>query len=108
MPRQARDEIGLNCDGSGDALPLPLGEGWGEGLRALAGSAPPHPVCLRKPTSPRRGEVNGAAGQADSIKKHRALNHAGAASPVSSLSLVAVSYTHLRAHETRHDLVCRL
>src|SRR5665648_280728 len=25
-----------------------------------------------------------------------------------SLSLQAVSYTHLRAHETRHDLVCRL
>ena len=23
-------------------------------------------------------------------------------------SFVAVSYTHLRAHETRHDLVCRL
>src|SRR5450759_5392285 len=23
-------------------------------------------------------------------------------------SLIAVSYTHLRAHETRHDLVCRL
>src|SRR5659263_758429 len=23
-------------------------------------------------------------------------------------SLLAVSYTHLRAHETRHDLVCRL
>src|SRR5450756_2421822 len=23
-------------------------------------------------------------------------------------SLVPVSYTHLRAHETRHDLVCRL
>src|SRR5450759_2929099 len=23
-------------------------------------------------------------------------------------TLVAVSYTHLRAHETRHDLVCRL
>src|SRR5450759_2232415 len=23
-------------------------------------------------------------------------------------SLVSVSYTHLRAHETRHDLVCRL
>src|SRR5450756_3218982 len=27
--------------------------------------------------------------------------------PASSLSAVAVSYTHLRAHETRHDLVCR-
>src|SRR5665648_403746 len=25
-----------------------------------------------------------------------------------SLSLTPVSYTHLRAHETRHDLVCRL
>src|SRR5450759_1077854 len=24
------------------------------------------------------------------------------------LSTVPVSYTHLRAHETRHDLVCRL
>src|SRR5659263_13683 len=23
-------------------------------------------------------------------------------------SIIAVSYTHLRAHETRHDLVCRL
>ena len=22
--------------------------------------------------------------------------------------VIAVSYTHLRAHETRHDLVCRL
>ena len=24
------------------------------------------------------------------------------------LSIMSVSYTHLRAHETRHDLVCRL
>src|SRR5665648_1051518 len=24
------------------------------------------------------------------------------------VGVVAVSYTHLRAHETRHDLVCRL
>src|SRR5450759_5545118 len=27
---------------------------------------------------------------------------------VSRFELLAVSYTHLRAHETRHDLVCRL
>src|SRR5659263_635156 len=26
----------------------------------------------------------------------------------SSIEPVSVSYTHLRAHETRHDLVCRL
>src|SRR5450759_2017809 len=25
-----------------------------------------------------------------------------------TVSYIAVSYTHLRAHETRHDLVCRL
>src|SRR5450759_1990940 len=25
-----------------------------------------------------------------------------------SISGISVSYTHLRAHETRHDLVCRL
>ena len=24
------------------------------------------------------------------------------------LCILTVSYTHLRAHETRHDLVCRL
>src|SRR5450756_88641 len=28
--------------------------------------------------------------------------------PLWTLSLLSVSYTHLRAHETRHDLVCRL
>src|SRR5450759_5597963 len=27
---------------------------------------------------------------------------------VSSIISIPVSYTHLRAHETRHDLVCRL
>src|SRR5450756_2968980 len=29
-------------------------------------------------------------------------------STVSVRTIVSVSYTHLRAHETRHDLVCRL
>src|SRR5450756_1391442 len=33
---------------------------------------------------------------------------AGIDSAPASLSAAAVSYTHLRAHETRHDLVCRL
>src|SRR5450756_2131556 len=27
---------------------------------------------------------------------------------IALINIVAVSYTHLRAHETRHDLVCRL
>src|SRR5450756_1484888 len=28
--------------------------------------------------------------------------------PEEAIAVIAVSYTHLRAHETRHDLVCRL
>src|SRR5450756_2894731 len=36
-------------------------------------------------------------------------NDGGGSLPVSQLDKVGpVSYTHLRAHETRHDLVCRL
>src|SRR5450756_257134 len=30
------------------------------------------------------------------------------APPTYNINLIPVSYTHLRAHETRHDLVCRL
>src|SRR5450756_2698944 len=30
------------------------------------------------------------------------------AGQIALINIVAVSYTHLRAHETRHDLVCRL
>jgi hypothetical protein len=33
--RLKRDEIRSICSGNGSALPLPLGEGWGEGLRSL-------------------------------------------------------------------------
>src|SRR5450759_1494760 len=32
----------------------------------------------------------------------------GGISAVGEHDVLAVSYTHLRAHETRHDLVCRL
>src|SRR5659263_548928 len=38
------------------------------------------------------------------------LTHGGVARRMINFatSMIAVSYTHLRAHETRHDLVCRL
>src|SRR5450756_1604984 len=51
--------------------------------------------------------------QADALEgiaaSHRAQGHAGAARRqyAKALAAYAVSYTHLRAHETRHDLVCR-
>ena len=36
------------------------------------------------------------------------LNLAVAMPEIFLLTMASVSYTHLRAHETRHDLVCRL
>src|SRR5659263_344599 len=49
------------------------------------------------------------------IHLRRTLPHASSGLPGSSgeqpsnaSCLASVSYTHLRAHETRHDLVCRL
>src|SRR5450759_5653663 len=43
------------------------------------------------------------AERGDVGKAKRVLKRAGRGNPP-----VPVSYTHLRAHETRHDLVCRL
>ncbi len=36
------------------------------------------------------------------------VGHVGPVGPVSHVAPVAGSYTQLRAHETRHDIVCRL
>ena len=44
---------------------------------------------------------------ADSMIVGRTLG-ADALAAVGATATIAVSYTHLRAHETRHDLVCRL
>src|SRR5450756_906798 len=46
------------------------------------------------------GEVRSYQQQAEAIGNRKATRAIGGANPV--------SYTHLRAHETRHDLVCRL
>jgi hypothetical protein len=51
------DEFRLSRNDIGGGLPLPLGEGWGEGLR-LSQEQRPSPDLLRKSTSPHRGEVN--------------------------------------------------
>src|SRR6516225_9814388 len=49
-------------------------------------SSPPSPDLLRKSTSPRRGEVDGIRGKADSIKTHSAL-----ALPVSTFPELAAT-----------------
>src|SRR6516162_762990 len=38
--------MGQVCAASSDALPLPWGEGWGEGLKSVDRSEPPHPDPL--------------------------------------------------------------
>ena len=50
-------------------------------------------------------DLAGAAGAAEGFKACQANLHGGF---TSWLEVVAVSYTHLRAHETVLDLVCRL
>src|SRR5450756_2675212 len=41
-------------------------------------------------------------------RRGTATREPSAAASIAPISMSAVSYTHLRAHETRHDLVCRL
>src|SRR5450756_1542522 len=56
-------------------------------------------------------EARDAHQQRHATKQHKHESHAGATADADQWtkhSCQAVSYTHLRAHETRHDLVCRL
>jgi hypothetical protein len=53
------DEISLSCDRSGSRLPLPLGEGWGEGLRSLVKQSPLTRFAAQIDLSPPgRGELS--------------------------------------------------
>src|SRR5450756_2826055 len=74
------------------------------GLEQRLGAVEPHTVERL-----RGGEVVGHAGSFGPWIP----NHYGRYSPSAESKLIGVdpgpvSYTHLRAHETRHDLVCRL
>src|SRR5450756_283110 len=51
------------------------------------------PLCVGPPTR-LRSAVEG--------------HYSSAPGALAQVRVIAVSYTHLRAHETRHDLVCRL
>src|SRR5450759_1269692 len=80
--------------------------------------------CLRAMLPPRvRKAGSGGSGPSTRQRRHsRLLELAGAAGPdavaaqltaeqAAALEIIGsnpMSYTHLRAHETRHDLVCRL
>src|SRR5450756_3029113 len=87
-----------------DALVCQLGEGLSDGSPAdLEFGAECH---LIDATSRRQAAHAEAAEdlsddvipQGSAIQRHLAL----------PFKIIPVSYTHLRAHETRHDLVCRL
>src|SRR5450756_2421669 len=57
------------------------------------------------------GVIRGIAEATASITKYpfgQAADYTGRRRPFVLAGYTPVSYTHLRAHETRHDLVCRL
>src|SRR5450759_5488371 len=56
-------------------------------------------TCISTSTIPRRSSICARCRKAGSRLRF---------SPPTSRRFTPVSYTHLRAHETRHDLVCRL
>src|SRR5450756_2847962 len=59
-------------------------------------------------TSGKRKQKKGSAPTGDSQPAAGGELHQIAAGEHPALTTNPVSYTHLRAHETRHDLVCRL
>src|SRR5450756_2798740 len=71
----------------------------GNHLIKILGGRPIHPVSVRVGGWSRAPSVS-------ELKEHRAALEEGLAFALETVK--AVSYTHLRAHETRHDLVCRL
>src|SRR5450756_922347 len=75
----------------------------GEGNLASAGArkASAIPVDGRAASSPPDASLMRSG--AVSALRSRSMGHLNLSQPLGS-----VSYTHLRAHETRHDLVCRL
>src|SRR5450759_3284164 len=71
--------------------------------------------CLKKKLRPPRSTPLYSSAASDVYK--RQILHCDALHPAERPprllrgavdQIIAVSYTHLRAHETRHDLVCRL
>src|SRR5450759_1565290 len=71
--------------------------------------------CLKKKRRPPRATPLYSAAASDVYKRQfqrgtliSQIASAGASDENNSTMPKPVSYTHLRAHETRHDLVCRL
>ena len=99
------------CPGSLTAIVGLNGCGKSTLLKTLAGFLPPVSGRLRWQG---KRPVIGWLAQRHALESQFPLNvqdvvSQGAWPGVSLLrGLGAVSYTHLRAHETRHDLVCRL
>src|SRR5450756_1914847 len=95
--------------------------GAGLALTALAAASPSYWwfvaifACGRPLLSATNGlaqvdvaEQTASADRAKAVALVAAGYGAGAGAIAIVHSLTSVSYTHLRAHETRHDLVCRL
>src|SRR5678810_1455645 len=65
------------------------------------------PVARNKDGSPITGEVLGRIVNASGVDSHPLMVYSNPV-PYKPVTLDTVSYTHLRAHETGRNLVCRL
>src|SRR5450756_3170967 len=69
------------------------------GIRAARAITRPPALAVSLTTATTRAPYDGSTWAA---------SNAARLVPVPEMRTTTVSYTHLRAHETRHDLVCRL
>src|SRR5450756_2639225 len=78
---------------------------WRQPKREGDSRPEPQPTPRAKPRS--AAAINARAAQSSPVPAHTVI---GPPAPTRSCGIrpMTVSYTHLRAHETRHDLVCRL
>src|SRR5674476_360861 len=63
---------------------------------------------LSHPDKARKGNIIAAIGMGLAIVATILLHHNPEGQPIGNIPYIPVSYTHLRAHETGRNLVCRL
>src|SRR5660397_229474 len=104
--RTAATPAGRPARGAGGSAGPP-GRRGAAGAGAVPRSRPANPV--RVPTDPARCRPPPGAGGADAVRRPTPGRGRGTAGGAAASGLRgAVSYTHLRAHETKANLVCRL
>src|SRR5450759_5720617 len=101
-PREKLSRHGVCALGDNELVALVIGHGFRRGGA----------MAVANDVLTAHGGLHGLTrSTCDDLMRTPGIGHAHAARIVAALEMgrrTPVSYTHLRAHETRHDLVCRL